>query len=77
MVSWKGRMVVCGMFLGGLHPSQPMLHDTAPTPMADPCFMWGGIDADSLMHSITAAYAEVVNWRRNRSTGKRWQGLRE
>ena len=33
--------------------------------MVDPRFVWGGIDADSLMHSITAAYAEVVNWRRN------------
>ena len=67
-------------------PSQPMVHDSAPnvilppfTPMADPRFVWGGIDADSPMHSITAAYAEVVNWRRNicHSTGKRWQGLRE
>ena len=33
--------------------------------MAEPRFVWGGIDADSLMHSITATYAEVVNWRRN------------
>ena len=49
-----------------------MVHDSTPivillpfTPMVDPRFVWGGIDADSLMHSITAAYAEVVNWRRN------------
>ena len=53
-------------------PSQPMVHDSAPnvilpsfTPMEDPRFLWGRIDADSLIHSITAAYAEVVNWRRN------------
>ena len=36
-----------------------------PTPMANPSFVWGMLDAETFMHSVTAAYAEVVHWRRN------------
>ena len=36
-----------------------------PTPMANPSFVCGMLDAETFMHSVTAAYAEVVHWRRN------------
>ncbi len=37
----------------------------SPTPMANPSFVWGEHDAETFMHSVTAAYAEVVHWRKN------------
>ncbi len=36
-----------------------------PSPMATPAFMWDESDPESLMHSMNAAYAETVHWRKN------------
>ncbi len=33
--------------------------------MANPSFVWGKHDAETFMHSVTAAYAEVAHWRKN------------
>ena len=33
--------------------------------MAAPTFMWGICDAESFTHSLSAAYAEVVHWKKN------------
>ena len=37
----------------------------SPVPMDDPRFTWGEIDSATFIHSIDAAYAEVVHWRKN------------
>ncbi len=37
----------------------------SPSPMADPTFVWGPCDAETFTHSLTAAYTEVVHWKRN------------
>ena len=34
-------------------------------PMADPIFSWGSVDSESFSHSLNAAYAEIVHWRKN------------
>ena len=40
----------------------------SPVPMADPRFTWGEIDSATFIHSIDAACAEVVHWRKNTFT---------
>ena len=39
-----------------------------PTPPSAPSFSWGMHDADSFIHSLTAAYSEVTHWRKNHFT---------
>ena len=34
-----------------------------PIPPPSPLFTWGAHDAETFMHSITAAYSETVHWR--------------
>ena len=34
-------------------------------PMADPIFSWDSVDSESFSHSLNAAYAEIVHWRKN------------
>ena len=33
-------------------------------PMADLIFSWGSVDSESFSHSLNAAYAEIVHWRK-------------
>ena len=37
----------------------------SPSPMAAPTFVWGTCDAETFTHSLSAAYAETVHWKRN------------
>ena len=49
-----------------LSPTLPPL--PTPTPLANPSFVWGPLDAESFIHSVTCAYSEVVHWRKNTFT---------
>ena len=40
----------------------------SPVPMSEPLFTWGDLDSATFIHSIDAAYAEVVHWRKNTFT---------
>ena len=40
----------------------------SPVPMTVPMFTWGDFDSATFIHSIDAAYAKVVHWRKNTFT---------
>ena len=55
-----------------LHHLTPNLTSNSPSnffppacPIAQPQFTWGGVDSRTFIQSVTAAYNEVVHWRRN------------
>ena len=47
-----------------LPPTPPPIFPPA-CPIAQPQFTWGGVDSRTFIQSVTAAYNEVVHWRRN------------
>ena len=47
------------------HPIQSLPQLPSPVPLANPSFVWGSLDAESFIHSVSCAYSEVVHWRRN------------
>ena len=44
-------------------PSLPL-----PIPLANPSFVWGPLDAETFIQSVSCAYSEVVHWRKNTFT---------